>query len=105
MSGIDRFNASQANSTLLDAVRSYNHHIIDELVRIRPLRGVRLLDVGASPHGYALERALAHGVHRYVGIGLDIHEPMLVDAGAASGELLAAMRRRSSSRTAPSTRS
>lgn len=89
VSGIDRFNASQANAPLLDAVRRYNHQVIDDLDRIRPLRGVRLLDVGASPHGYALERALARGVHRYVGIGLDIHEPRRVAGAAASGELLA----------------
>ena len=71
---IDRFNAAQRNAAFLDELRRYNHLIIDELNKIRPLSGIRLLDIGASPHGYSLERALSHSVGEYVGVGLDIEE-------------------------------
>jgi SAM-dependent methyltransferase len=72
---IDRFNASQPNQELLDGIRAYNHRIIDDLNAIHPLRGTLLLDIGASPHGYALERALEDGVTLYVGVGLDVSRP------------------------------
>ena len=71
---IDAYNAAQSNSEMLDAIREYNHSIINSLNKIRPLSGLRILDVGASPHGYALEESLALGVSEYVGIGLDITE-------------------------------
>lgn len=85
---IDQFNASQPNRELLDAIRQYNHTIIDTLHQIQPLTDLWLLDVGASPHGYALERALAHGVQRYVGVGLDVSDQSLVWAPNGLGELV-----------------
>jgi ubiquinone/menaquinone biosynthesis C-methylase UbiE len=75
---IDAYNAAQPNSEMLDAIRKYNHFIINSLNRIRPLSGLRILDVGASPHGYALEESLALGVSEYVGIGLDIREDFAI---------------------------
>jgi SAM-dependent methyltransferase len=75
---IDRLNASQENAELLDGIRAHNHHTVDELNGIRPLRGMLVLDIGASPHGYALERALEHGVALYIGVGLDISRRELV---------------------------
>jgi SAM-dependent methyltransferase len=75
---IDRFNVSQPNRKLLDGIRAYNHQMIDHLNAIRDLRGTLLLDVGASPHGYALERALDRGATVYVGVGLDIAQPEYV---------------------------
>ena len=69
---IDHFNESQSNKELLNDIREFNHQIIDDLNSIVPLNGALLLDIGASPHGYALERALYHNVSLYVGIGLDI---------------------------------
>lgn len=84
---IDDFNVAQDNRELLDAIRAYNHSIIEALHRIRSLSGSRLLDVGASPHGYAMERALAHGVREYVGIGLDIGEPFRLQTPTGAGEL------------------
>jgi SAM-dependent methyltransferase len=75
---IDRFNASQPNRELLDGIRAYNHEMIDQLDSIRALSGALLLDVGASPHGYALERALECGATVYLGVGLDIGEPEYV---------------------------
>jgi SAM-dependent methyltransferase len=82
---IDRFNASQPNRELLDGIRAYNHLMIDHLNAIRDLRGTVVLDVGASPHGYALERALDRGATVYVGVGLDIARPEYVmsDQGRA----------------------
>jgi ubiquinone/menaquinone biosynthesis C-methylase UbiE len=71
---IDAYNAAQPNVEMLDAIRHYNHSIVDSLNTIRPLKGRRILDIGASPHGYALERCLMLGAAEYVGIGLDIHE-------------------------------
>jgi SAM-dependent methyltransferase len=87
---IDRFNASQDNAELLDGIRSYNDHTVDELNRIRPLRGMLLLDIGASPHGYALQRALEHGAALYVGVGLDIPRRELVIGDHGIGLLLKA---------------
>lgn len=87
--GIDRFNRAQSNAPLLDAIRAYNHSMIDALNQSRPLRGRHLLDIGASPHGYALERALRLDAAEYVGIGLDVHEPVEVSAQKGVGRLLA----------------
>jgi SAM-dependent methyltransferase len=85
--GIDRFNAGQSNHALLDAIRHYNHSIIDTLDRIQSLAGSSLLDVGASPHGYALERALDRGARHYVGIGLDVEAAVRVEGPVGLGEL------------------
>lgn len=86
---IDRFNRGQGNADLLDAIRRYNHAMIDELDRSRPLRGKRVLDVGASPHGYALERALQLRAAEYVGIGLDVASRVDVTTPHGTGTLLA----------------
>jgi ubiquinone/menaquinone biosynthesis C-methylase UbiE len=85
--GIDRFNAAQHNSPLLDGIRAYNHTVIESLHQSAPLDGKVVLDIGASPHGYALERALALGASRYIGIGLDVAETVLVSGPAGVGEL------------------
>jgi SAM-dependent methyltransferase len=88
---IDRFNRSQPNRPLLDGIRAYNHQILDNLEQIQSLRGRFLLDIGASPHGYALERALEHGASLYVGVGLDIARPeRVVGEGHRVGVLLEA---------------
>ncbi len=75
---IDSFNASEPNRELLDAIRAHHHRTLDELNAITPLKSTHLLDIGASPHGYALERALEHGVTLYVGVGLDISQPRCI---------------------------
>jgi SAM-dependent methyltransferase len=56
----------------LAAVRAYNRQMVDELHGLRPLAGQRLLDLGASYCGFALERALEHGAALYVGVGLEV---------------------------------
>jgi len=76
--GIDSFNRSQLNMDLLNSIRAFNHNMIDQFNDICPLKGCLLLDIGASPHGYADERALEHGVSFYAGIGLDITGPEYV---------------------------
>lgn len=84
---INAYNAAQSNSEMLDAIRQYNHSTIDSLNSIRPLSGLRILDVGASPHGYALEKSLALGVSEYVGIGLDINEDFSLITKTGRGRL------------------
>lgn len=84
---IDAYNAAQSNSEMLAAIRQYNHSIINSLNSIRPLSGLRILDVGASPHGYALEESLALGVSEYVGIGLDISEDFVINTKTARARL------------------
>jgi len=84
---IDRFNAGQGNHQLLDAIRAYNHTIIDALHQIHPMSGLSVLDLGASPHGYAMERALELGVASYIGIGLDVDDPVSVRGPAGLGTL------------------
>lgn len=86
---IDGLNSSQPNKALLDAIRAFNHDTLDELNKVRPLREALVLDIGASPHGYALERALEHGARLYVGVGLDVSRSQVVaDAGGGLGILL-----------------
>ena len=84
---IDAYNAAQSNSEMLDAIRKYNHTIINSLNTIRPLSGLRILDIGASPHGYALEESLALSVSEYVGIGLDISEDFSIETKTGRGKL------------------
>lgn len=86
---IDRFNRAQPNTDLLDQIRAYNHAMIDALHRARPLKGKRVLDIGASPHGYALERALQLGAEEYVGVGLDVHESIDVRSPSGTASLRA----------------
>jgi 2-polyprenyl-3-methyl-5-hydroxy-6-metoxy-1,4-benzoquinol methylase len=85
---IDEFNQAQSNAALLEAIRRYNHTCLDNLARVRSLTGARLLDLGASPHGYALEHALVLGVKEYVGIGLDVDEFVEVHGGTGVGKLV-----------------
>ena len=75
---INACNTAQPNKEFLDSIRAYNHSMIDEMNRIHPLRRCMLLDIGASPHAYTLERALEQGVTLYAGIGLDIASPQCV---------------------------
>ena len=84
---IDEYNASQPNYELLNAIRTYNHCMVDSLNSIKPLSGLRVLDVGASPHGYALERSLSLGVCEYVGIGLDIKDNINIITKTSTGRL------------------
>ncbi len=85
---IDSLTQSLPNAEQLNTIRDYNHYMIDTLENLVPLRGVRLLDIGASPHGYALERALALGVAEYVGIGLGINAPIEIAGEPGDGKLL-----------------
>lgn len=87
VASIDRFNASQPNAAMLDNIRAYNHQMVGEFNKIRPLAGAKLLDIGASPHGYAMEKCFAFGVASYVGIGLDIEAPEDHDVGGSLGQL------------------
>ncbi len=61
----------------LQALRQFNHYVIGELNKCYELQGMslkgrKLLDLGASIHGYALEEALDLGVALYEGIDLDV---------------------------------
>lgn len=84
---ISRFNASCSNSSMLDSIRSYNHFIIGEFNKIAGLEATTILDVGASPHYYAMEKCFETGVARYVGIGLDIESEDVVLVEEAEGRL------------------
>jgi SAM-dependent methyltransferase len=87
IAGIDAFNATQPNREMLDAIRNYNHMIVNSLNSIRPLAGSRVLDIGASPHGYALERCLELGAKEYEGIGLDIEGDMTLKTRTGTASL------------------
>jgi SAM-dependent methyltransferase len=71
----------------LESLRAYNHRIVEELAAAVPLEGLRVLDIGASPHGFALEWALRHRAAEYVGIGLDMAHELTVRAGPHAGTL------------------
>jgi SAM-dependent methyltransferase len=70
-------------------VRGYNHTMVDALDDANPIAGRTLLDIGASPHGFSLERALTRGVSTYVGVGLGVWEPVEVRHRKAIGRLVA----------------
>ena len=82
---IEAFNKTRPD---MDDVRAYNHAMIDVLAELRPIVGKRLLDVGASPHGYALERALRERVSAYLGVGLGVHETVEVRHRGNVGRLV-----------------
>lgn len=84
---IDSYNATQSNCKMLDAIRSYNHSMIECLNSIYSLHEAKILDVGASPHGYALEKSLAIGASEYVGIGIDINEEFIIQTERGRGQL------------------
>lgn len=84
---IDRYNQSQPNNAMLEAIRNYNHAIVDHLNASHPLAGKKVLDIGASPHGYALEHCLRLGAREYVGIGLDIEESSSIKTRYGEGSL------------------
>lgn len=73
----------------LAAVRAYNHAMVDVLDGTVPLSGLTLLDVGASPHGFSLERALDKDVAVYLGVGLGVFRPLQVRHDRALGRLVA----------------
>ena len=73
----------------LAAIRAYNHAMVDVVADTVSLVGLTLLDVGASPHGFSLERTLAKGA-AYFGVGLGMWEPAVVIAEGAIGRLVAA---------------
>ena len=85
ISTINAFNKTRPD---MDAVRAYNHQMVDILNQLHPVAGKALLDVGASPHGYALERALQLGVSNYVGIGLGVAETVEVRHQNYTGKLI-----------------
>jgi SAM-dependent methyltransferase len=64
---IAEFNRSRPD---MIAVGNYNYEMIDIFNELKSLKHKHLLDIGASPHGYALERSLFHEVSAYTGIGL-----------------------------------
>jgi SAM-dependent methyltransferase len=72
----------------LEDVRGYNRQMIDIFSGICKLKGKRLLDVGASPHGFALERALEIGVSQYCGVGLGVPSDVRVREGQQIAVLL-----------------
>ena len=63
--------ARNPSRELVAAIRDYNHYMVDTLNQLYPLDEQLMLDVGASPHGFALERAVELGA-LYVGVGLDV---------------------------------
>jgi ubiquinone/menaquinone biosynthesis C-methylase UbiE len=67
-----RISAEVESHPHLEAIRGHNHFLVGELAKCTSLTGSIMLDLGASIHGFALEAALAAGVHRYEGIDIDV---------------------------------
>lgn len=84
---IDAFTLTRPD---LVSVRAYNHAMVDVVDDAVSLAGRTLLDVGASPHGFSLERTLAKEASAYLGVGLGMWEPMEVRHHGAVGRLMAA---------------
>lgn len=79
---LEALEAYQRQRPDLAAVRAYNRQMVDELHGLRPLARQRLLDLGASYCGFALERALEQGAALYVGVGLEVTD---LEARGATG--------------------
>lgn len=73
----------------MDAIRRFNHQMVDVLHTNRGLKGARLLDLGAAWRGYALERALERGASEYVGVDVVIADEVEVHDGLRRGRLRA----------------
>jgi tRNA (mo5U34)-methyltransferase len=73
----------------LVASRRHNHVMIDVLHQLQPLAGLAVLDLGCSYRGWALERALELGVSSYLGINLELADPVTVEAAGGVGALRA----------------
>jgi SAM-dependent methyltransferase len=84
----DGDDGADGRDAFLASLRRYNHDIVDRLARVAPLEGRKVLDIGASPHGFAMERAVRHRAAEYVGIGLDMPHEIVVKVGAHAGRLL-----------------
>jgi ubiquinone/menaquinone biosynthesis C-methylase UbiE len=69
-------------------VRGYNREMIGIFSGLYEFTGKTLLDIGASPHGFALERALEIGVRQYCGVGLGVQSDVLVREGAQAAVLM-----------------
>ena len=83
--GIRAFNKARPNMVDIGA---YNRDMVGVLDGLYPLKRRRILDLGASPHGYALERALELGVAEYVGVNLNISETVTVQHKNSLGHLV-----------------
>jgi len=88
---IENFNTAQPNRNLLNAIRNYNISMIDQFNSIRSLKGSLVLDIGASPHGYALIRAMEQDTALYIGIGLDIEESRYIIGNSGNSGMLLKM--------------
>jgi len=69
-----QIDAEIAGSPMLRRNRHFNHLMIKEFEKIRPVSGCSILDVGGSIHGYALEAALDRRSVLYEGINLAVTE-------------------------------
>ena len=71
---IDKINAEISERPHLPALRDFNHSSLKILGAQlgEDLTGARVLDVGASVHGFALESAIDLGFKQYVGIDLGV---------------------------------
>jgi SAM-dependent methyltransferase len=86
---LSEFQAEFLNSRPdLDDVRRYNHKMLEIFAGLRSFKHKLLLDIGASPHGFALERALELGVREYYGIGLGIPFDIAVQCSKSSWGML-----------------
>jgi SAM-dependent methyltransferase len=91
VNSIDEYNSSQPNADLLHAIRQYNHEMLDQFHQTYSLYGKTMLDIGASPHGYALEQALQRGVSFYTGITLSLEEPVYIHGDSNQNGILLKM--------------
>ncbi len=88
---INELNASRSNVNLLNAIREYNHQMLDTFNQFSSLTGKTILDVGASPHGYTLEQALQRGASLYVGVTLSTEEPVYVQGNSGENGIILKM--------------
>lgn len=70
------------------AVGEYNNQMINVLNKLSPIKNKHLLDIGASPHGYALESTLHLQVASYTGVGLGIGDAIEVQDQDRVGKLM-----------------
>ena len=75
-------------------IRNYNSETLKAFSQMAPIKGKKILDIGASIHGYALLAAIELGVGEYVGIDIDVKKNWgeetveVFDDGNLKGKLL-----------------
>jgi len=72
------------------STRQYNHWIVEQVHSVVGVHRRRMIDIGCSAYGFAMEQALRLGVGEYWGVDPSIREEHRVTMNSSRGHLLPA---------------